>query len=60
MGVNGSQSKFLTETWPMSQNQSETPLFCHDRDRLAIDKLSTLGTGLGTTTETRNGVSKNA
>jgi hypothetical protein len=26
-GVNGSQSKFLTGTWPISQNQSETPLF---------------------------------
>jgi hypothetical protein len=26
-GVNGSQSKFLTGTWPISQNQPETPLF---------------------------------
>jgi hypothetical protein len=26
-GVNGSQSKFLNGTWPMSQNQPETPLF---------------------------------
>jgi hypothetical protein len=59
-GVNESQSKFLTETWPMSQNQPETHLFCHDRDRLAIDKLSTLEAGLGTTAETRNGARKNA
>jgi hypothetical protein len=26
-GVNGSQSKFLTGIWPMSQNQPETTLF---------------------------------
>jgi hypothetical protein len=26
-GVNGSQSKFLTGIWPMSQSQPETPLF---------------------------------
>jgi hypothetical protein len=26
-GVNGSQSKFLSGTWPISQNQPETPLF---------------------------------
>jgi hypothetical protein len=26
-GVNGSQSKFLAGTWPMSQNQPETLLF---------------------------------
>jgi hypothetical protein len=27
VGVNGSQSKFLAGTWPMSQNQPETPFF---------------------------------
>jgi hypothetical protein len=26
-GVNGSQSKFLTGTWPISQNQPEPSLF---------------------------------
>jgi hypothetical protein len=26
-GVNGCQSKFSLRTWPMSQNQPETPLF---------------------------------
>jgi isochorismate synthase EntC len=26
-GVNGSQSKFLAGTWPISQNQPDTPLF---------------------------------
>jgi hypothetical protein len=26
-GVNGSQSKFLKETWPMSQNRPDAPLF---------------------------------
>jgi hypothetical protein len=26
-GVNESQSKFLSGTWPISQNQPETPLF---------------------------------
>jgi hypothetical protein len=25
--VNGSQSKFLDRTWPISQNQSDAPLF---------------------------------
>jgi hypothetical protein len=51
--VNGSQSKFLTGTWPMSQIQPETALFQPDQDRLAIDKLSAFGTGLGTVTKTR-------
>jgi hypothetical protein len=46
--VNGSQSKFLAGTWPMSQNQPETPLFYLGQDRLTIDKLSAFGTGLGT------------
>jgi hypothetical protein len=31
-GVNGSQSKFLRGTWPISQNQPETPLFEHAQD----------------------------
>jgi hypothetical protein len=26
-GVNGSQSKFLTGTWPISRNRTDTPLF---------------------------------
>jgi hypothetical protein len=26
-GVNGSQSKFLTEIWPVSQNQPGVPLY---------------------------------
>jgi hypothetical protein len=26
-GVNGSQSKFLTGIWPMSQNQPDVPLY---------------------------------
>jgi hypothetical protein len=26
-GVNGSQSKFLDGTWPISQNQPDAPLF---------------------------------
>jgi hypothetical protein len=26
-GVNGSQSKFSSRTWPISQNQLKTPLF---------------------------------
>jgi hypothetical protein len=26
-GVNGSQSKFLTGTWPMSQSQTDVPLY---------------------------------
>jgi hypothetical protein len=57
-GVNGSQSKFSSRTWAISQNQPETLLFQLGQDRLAIDKLSALGTGLGTATEPRNGASK--
>jgi hypothetical protein len=26
-GVNGSQSKFLAGTWPISRNQADVPLF---------------------------------
>jgi hypothetical protein len=42
----------------MSQNQPETALFQPDQDRLAIDKLSAFGTGLGTVTKTRRGANK--
>jgi hypothetical protein len=57
-GVNESQSKFLTRTWPISQNRSDTPLFQLDQGRTTIAKLSAFGTGLGTTMETQNGASK--
>jgi hypothetical protein len=57
-GVNESQSKFLNGTWPISQNQPETPLLYLVQDWLAIDKLSAFGSGLGNTPETRNGASE--
>jgi hypothetical protein len=41
--VNGSQSKFLEETWPISQNRPDAPLFWHGQDHIAIEKLSALG-----------------
>jgi hypothetical protein len=46
-GVNGSQSKFLAGTWPISQNQLDASLFLLGQDRIAIEQLSTLRTGLG-------------
>jgi hypothetical protein len=46
-GVNGSQSNFLKETWPISQNPPDAPLFSLDLDYVAIDKLVALGTELG-------------
>jgi hypothetical protein len=49
--VNGSQSKLLAETWPISQIEPDAPLFYLDQDRLTIDKLSALGTRLETTAE---------
>jgi hypothetical protein len=39
----------------MSQNQPESSCFYPDQDRLAIEKLSACGTGLGTATETLRG-----
>jgi hypothetical protein len=52
--VNGSQSKFLTETWPISQIEPDAPLFYLDQDRLTIDKLSALGTRLETAAEKKS------
>jgi hypothetical protein len=49
----------LPETWSISQNQSDTPLFYLGQDRLAIEKLSALGTGLGTVAETQINAGKN-
>jgi hypothetical protein len=53
-GVNGSQSKFLEGTWPISQIEPDNPLFELGQDRLAIDQLSALRTGLGITAEPWN------
>jgi hypothetical protein len=58
-GGNGSQSKFLIGTWPISQIKPDTPLFYLGQDRTTIAKLSALGTGLGTVAETQNGASEN-
>jgi hypothetical protein len=57
--VNGSQSRFLKGTWPISQNQPNAPLFYLNQDRIAIDKLSALETGLGTAAETLINARKN-
>jgi hypothetical protein len=51
-GLNGSQSKFITGTWPTSQNQLDVPFFKPSQDRIAIEKLSTFEIGLGTSVET--------
>jgi hypothetical protein len=51
-GVNESQSNFLSGTWPISYNRLNVPLFYLGQDCIAIEKLSVLRTGLGTT-ETR-------
>jgi hypothetical protein len=50
--VNGSQSKFLSEIRPISQNQPNVPLFQLVQDCIAIEQLSALETGLGTAMET--------
>jgi hypothetical protein len=47
--VNGSQSKFPTGTWPISQLRPKPPLFQLNQDYVAIEKLLDLRTGLGTT-----------
>jgi hypothetical protein len=57
--MNGSQSKFLKGTWPISRNQPDAPLFYLNQDRIAIDKLSALEIGLGTAAETRINARKN-
>jgi hypothetical protein len=57
-GVNGSQSKFLIGTWPISQNRPDAPLFQLNQDHTAIAKLSAFGTGSGITAKTRNSASK--
>jgi hypothetical protein len=44
--MNGSQSKFLKGTWPMSQIWSDTSLFYLDQDHTAKEKLLVLGTEL--------------
>jgi hypothetical protein len=44
--MNGSQSKFLTRTWHMSQPRPNAPLFWYDQDNIAIEKLLTLETEL--------------
>jgi hypothetical protein len=51
-GVNGSQSKFLEGTQPISQNQFDAPLFYLGQDRTAIAELPAFGTRLGTAAET--------
>jgi hypothetical protein len=51
-GLNESPSKFLKRTWPISWNRSDAPLFYLGQDRIAIEKLSALETGLGTAAET--------
>jgi hypothetical protein len=50
--LNVSQSKFLKGTWPISRNWPDAPVFYLGQDRIAIEKLSTLKTGLGTAAET--------
>jgi hypothetical protein len=50
--VNASQSKFIEETWPMSQTQPNTHLFQLGQDNITIDELLVIGTGLGIIAET--------
>jgi hypothetical protein len=57
-GVNESQSKFLDGTQHISPTEPDAPLFYLAQDCTAIAKLSALGTGLGTATETRDGTGK--
>jgi hypothetical protein len=57
-GVNGSQSKFLVETWPITQNLPDAPLFSLGQDRTTITKLLALRTGLETAAEARIDVGK--
>jgi hypothetical protein len=47
MEVNETKSKFLEGTWPIYQNQPDASIFYLSQDRIVIDKLSTLGIGLG-------------
>jgi hypothetical protein len=55
--MNESQSKFPTETWPISQLRPKLSLFQLGQDYVAIKKLLALGTGLGTTeTERKTGI----
>jgi hypothetical protein len=56
--VNGSQSKFLEETWRISQIKSDVSLFYLGQDHLAIGQLSVLETGLETAAKTQNDASK--
>jgi hypothetical protein len=48
-GMNGSQSKFIEGTWPISQIGLKPSLFQLGQDYVAIEKLLALETGLGTT-----------
>jgi hypothetical protein len=57
-GVNGSQSKFLVETWSISQIEPDTPLFQHEQDHITIGQLLTLRIGFVTAEETRVSASK--
>jgi hypothetical protein len=62
MRVNRSQSKFLGGTRLIFQTQPDAPLFYLGKDRIAIEKLSVLGTGLDilkTQRKTTIDVSKN-
>jgi hypothetical protein len=54
----GANQNSPSRTWHIFQNQPKTPLFQLGQDRLAMNKLSTFRTGLGTAAETRNGASK--
>jgi hypothetical protein len=44
--VNGSQSKFFTRTWPISQIEPDVSLFYLGQDHIAIEVLLVLGTRL--------------
>jgi hypothetical protein len=57
-GVNGSQSKFLVETWSISQIEPDTPLFQHEQDHIIIGQLLALRIGFVTAEETRVSASK--
>jgi hypothetical protein len=53
--VNESQSKILLENLAYIPKSTRTPLVQLSQDRLAIDKLSTFGTGLGAATKAQTG-----
>jgi hypothetical protein len=57
--VNASQSKFIEETWPMSQTQPNTHLFQLGQDNITIDELLVLETRLEIAAEIRIDASKN-